>query len=409
MHQIGVSEPAIPSPSAGVRPRLEAIDLWRGVIMLLMALDHTRDFLHHDILQYTATDLTKTSAALFLTRWVTHFCAPVFCFFGGTAAFLSLGRGKTTGEVSRFLITRGVWLIFLELTVVYVGWMFRFDYAIFGGQVIWALGWAMIVLGLLVYLPRWAIATFGVVMIAAHNLSDGVQPEAFGSFAWLWMMLHTGGGVQLAPGHVFFFAYPLVPWLGVMAAGYAFGAVLKRERAERRRIVLWLGVGLTAGFVLLRLSNLYGDPRPWSAQPTALFTLFSFLNCSKYPPSLLYLLMTLGPSLIALAALDRDLGRWARPIIVFGRVPLFFYLLHIPLIHGVAVLFSYLRYGRADWLFIMPPFWGAEAAQAYPPDYGYGLGAVYLIWLGVVLALYLPCRWFADLKQRRRDPWLSYL
>jgi len=194
-----------------------------------------------------------------------------------------------------------------------------------------------------------------------------------------------------------------------MAAGYAFGAVLKRERVERRRIVLWLGVGLTAAFVLLRAVDLYGDPRPWSAQPTALFTLFSFLNCSKYPPSLLYLLMTLGPSLIALAAFDRDLGRWARPIIVFGRVPLFFYLLHIPLIHGVAVLLSYLRYGRADWLFTVPPFWAREAANAYPPDYGYGLGGVYLIWLAVVLALYLPCRWFADLKQRRRDPWLSYL
>jgi len=173
--------------------------------------------------------------------------------------------------------------------------------------------------------------------------------------------------------------------------------------------VLWIGVGLTAAFVLLRAVDLYGDPRPWSAQPTALFTLFSFLNCSKYPPSLLYLLMTLGPSLIALAAFDRDLGRWARPIIVFGRVPLFFYLLHIPLIHGVAVLLSYLRYGRADWLFTVPPFWAREGAHAYPPDYGYGLGGVYLIWFAVVLALYLPCRWFADLKQRRRDPWLSYL
>ena len=214
-------------------------------------------------------------------------------------------------------------------------------------------------------------------------------------------------GFQIAPGYFLFVLYPLVPWIGVMACGYAFGALLRRERVERRRILFWLGLALTMGFVLIRAINLYGDPNPWSPQKNALFTIFSFLNCAKYPPSLLYLLMTLGPAIIALSLFDRDLGRFSRPFILFGRVPLFFYLLHLPLVHGLAVLFAWLRHGYAGGVWLGPP-WGPEITQLYPPNYGYGLLGVYAAWLLVILLLYPLCRWFGDLKQRRRDAWLSY-
>ncbi len=248
----------------------------------------------------------------------------------------------------------------------------------------------MIALAALIHLPLWGVAAFGIVMIAGHNALDPIRPEAFGSWGWLWMVLHVQGPVQISPDYSFFVVYPLIPWIGVMATGYAFGALLQRERAERRRILLWLGLGVTAAFVIIRASNVYGDPRPWSVQKSALFTFFSFIDCAKYPPSLLYLCMTLGPALIALSLFDRDLGKWSRPIIVFGRVPLFFYLLHIPLIHLLAVVFAYLQHGAAG------------------KNHGYGLLGVYAVWLLVILLLYPLCRWFADLKQRRRDAWLSY-
>jgi uncharacterized membrane protein len=376
--------------------------------MVIMALDHTRDFFSKD-LAFDPSDLDKTFPALFLTRWITHYCAPVFIFLAGTGAFLSAARGKSTGELSWFLLTRGLWLVLLELTWVRcLGWQFNFDFHFAMGIVIWAIGWSMVALAALVFLPlRW-VTTAGILMIASHNLFDYVGPEGLGSLGWFWRILHSGGMIVPAGGYRFAVGYPLIPWIGVMAAGYGFGSLLLREPVERRKWLFGLGALLTALFVLLRALNFYGDPDPWSPQRNALFTLFSFLNCHKYPPSLLYLLMTLGPALLALSVLDRGTPRWLKPVLVFGRVPLFYYLVHLPLIHGLAVLASYLHYGQANWWFGNPPE-GPNSPSLRPSDYGYGLPIVYLVWLGVVLALYPVCRWFAEVKRRRRDPWLSYL
>ena len=396
---------AIPVQPIGSRPRLDSIDVLRGLVMVIMAIDHTRDFLSHDLMYFHAVDLTKTHGALFLTRWITHFCASVFCFLAGTGAFLSFRRGKTKGELAQFLLTRGLWLVLLEITIVQFGWMFHFELPN-GGGVIWALGWSMVALAALIYLPLWAIATFGLVMIAGHNLLDPITPEAFGSFSWLWKVLHVPGPIRLGPHWEFFTAYPLVPWIGVMAAGYAFGAIVKLDPPQRRKWLLWLGLGLTAAFVLIRGANVYGDPDPWSVQRSSLFTVLSFINCHKYPPSLLYLLMTLGPALMFLRITDRDLGKYWRPFIVFGRVPLFYYLLHLYLIHAIALLISYARHGGPAGLFYGPV---DDFASKYPADYGFGLVGIYSVWLLVILLLYPLCRWWAELKQRRRDVWLSYL
>jgi uncharacterized membrane protein len=394
------------------RARLYSVDALRGLVMVIMALDHVRDFFHVYAKSFDPLDPSKTWTALFFTRWVTHFCAPTFVFLAGTGAFLSTRRGRTKKELSRFLLTRGLWLILLELTLVRFGWFFNFDYHFLFVQVIWAIGWSMIVLAGLVHLPVRAIAAFGLAMIFLHNALDRIQAADFGSLRWLWVVLHETNIIMPRPGVLFLAAYPLIPWVGVMAAGYAFGELLMLERERRRRILLRLGGACIALFVVLRALNIYGDPLRWSSQPRGTwFTLLSFLNTQKYPPSLLFLLMTLGPSIIALALFDRAGGRepgaLMRPFVVFGRVPMFYYLLHVPLMHLVAVVFSLARYGRADWLFMNWPLPGQPPLE--PQGYGYNLWVVYAVWLGVVVALYPVCRWFAEVKQRRRDAWLSYL
>ncbi|MBA2271277.1 MAG: DUF1624 domain-containing protein [Chthoniobacterales bacterium] len=403
--RLEVTDSAIPVERTKARLRLDSIDVLRGLVMAIMAIDHVRDFLSHDLMYFDPTDLTKTHGTLFLTRWITHFCASVFCFLAGTGAFLSFSRGKTKGELSNFLLTRGLWLVLLEVTVVQFGWLFHFE-APRGAGVIWALGWSMVALSAVVYLPLWAVGAFGIVMIAGHNLLDPIPPSAFGSLGWLWNVLHVPGEIRVTSHWSFFVAYPLIPWIGVMAAGYAFGAIVKLEPTQRRKWLLWLGLGVTAAFVVIRAANVYGDPLPWSPQASPLFTVFSFLNCHKYPPSLLYLLMTLGPPILFLWLLDGEVGKLWRPFIVFGRVPLFFYLLHIYLIHLVALITSYVRHGGPAGLFAGPV---DHHPTLFPADYGFGLAGVYAAWLLVVISLYPLCRWFAELKQRRRDVWLSYL
>ena len=260
----------------------------------------------------------------------------------------------------------------------------------------------MVVLAGLVRLPTWAITTFGIALIVGHNALDGISPESWGRWGWLWRVLHAGGRFEVAPGYTFGAGYPLVPWIGVMAAGYGLGTVFLRESAERRRWLLRLGIGMTLAFVLLRYSNLYGNPQPWSPQNNAVLGLMSFLDCHKYPPSLCYLLMTLGPALIVLGLLERGTPALLKPVLVFGRVPLFYYLLHLPLIHSLSVLAHWISSGRADWLYGNTP--------AKPPaDAGFSLTFVYLAWIAIVLMIYPACHWFADLKRRRSDPWLSYL
>jgi uncharacterized membrane protein len=380
------------------RPRVDSIDLLRGLIMALMLLDHTRDFFSSSALDPRDVD----DPALFLTRWVTHFCASLFIFLAGLSAFLSGTRARTRQEVSLFLFTRGAWLVLLELTVVLFGWTFSPTLNFFVLQVIWAIGWSMIVLAGLIYLPRTGLAALALLMIAGHNLFDAIRAEQLGSFAPLWLLLHESGFVEPVPGIKVLAVYPLVPWIGVMAAGYVCGPVLDFPERQRHRWLVGTGVSFIGLFVVLRALNIYGDPLPWQPSPSWSASILSFINCEKYPPSLLYLAMTLGPGLIALALFERVRGRLASWLITFGRVPFFYYIAHIYLIHVVAVAVVALAGGDLAWLFEDP-------IGTKPRGYGVSLLLIYVLWLGFLVALYPLCRWFAALKQRRHDWWLSYL
>jgi uncharacterized membrane protein len=380
--------------------RLESIDLLRGVVMILMALDHTRDFL--GVPGINPTDPAHTNVPLFFTRWITHFCAPVFFLLTGAGAYVSVRR-KSKGQLSQFLLTRGLWLIFLELTLFRcLGLQFNFDYHTTLLNVLWALGWAMIVLSALVYVPPSLTAVFGLAMIFAHNLLDSVQ-----SSNPIWSILHNCNFILNSRHHSVFIAYPLIPWIAVTAVGYSLGQVYAWTRQRRRAFLLRAGLLATTLFLILRSINVYGDPLRWSMQKSAIFTALSFLNTNKYPPSLLFLLMTLGPALLFLWAVDARTLYFLRPALSFGRVPMFFFLLHIPLIHAVAVLICYVRYGHVHWLFESPTI--AQFPFAPPPGWGFSLPFVYLAWMCIVIALYPLCCWFASVKERRRDAWLSYL
>src|SRR5579863_2037983 len=381
------------------RARIESVDVVRGVIMIIMAIDHVRDFFGTPGIN--VTDPATTTVPLFFTRWITHFCAPVFFLLTGTGAYLSLRR-KSRSELSRFLLTRGLWLIFLELVVVRdLGWQFNFDYRLTLLIVLWGLGWSMIVLSGLVYLPAWAVTSFGLVMIATHNLVDSVD-----SSTWLWSILHSPNILVNNARHTVFELYPLIPWIGVTAAGYGLGQIYSWPSERRRKFLLPLGIGLTVAFVVLRAINVYGDPQPWSAQRSPVFTVLSFLNTTKYPPSLLFLLMTLGPAMLFLWAVDAGTPRSLRPALIVGKVPMFYYLVHVPLIHLIAVAVCYARYGQVHWMFESPSL--GHFPITPPPGWGYSLPVVYLIWAVVVLTLYPLCRWFAGVKKRRSDAWLSY-
>jgi uncharacterized membrane protein len=395
------------APSAAAvaaRQRIESVDVVRGIIMILMALDHVRDFFGS--LAVNPTDLGTSTPGLFLTRWITYICAPVFFLLAGTGAYLALRR-RSRNDLSRFLLTRGLWLILVEIVVVRFAMQFNFDYRVTMLTVIWALAWAMIVLSALVFLPTRAVVAFGVVLIAAHNLLDPIQATAFGSFAPLWSVLHAPGFILPGPEHVVFVAYPLIPWIGVTAVGYGVGAIYRWDADRRKALLMRLGLGLTAAFVVLRAINVYGDPVPWTSQRSPVFTVLSFLNANKYPPSLLFLLMTLGPALLLLRAVDSRTPAFLRPALTIGKVPLFYFLTHFLLIHLLAVVVCYIRYGDAHWMFESPNLGQFPITQ--PPGWPSGLPVVYMIWVGVVVAVYQLCRWFAGVRQRRTDWWLSYL
>ncbi|HEU5042099.1 MAG TPA: heparan-alpha-glucosaminide N-acetyltransferase domain-containing protein, partial [Gemmatimonadales bacterium] len=337
-----VAVPLRAAAATGPRPeRMRGPDILRGAVILLMVIDHVRWFLSDA--RFDPTDPTLTTPGLFFTRWITHFCAPVFMLLAGAGARLSLARGRSRRDLARYLLTRGLWLLLLEVTVARFGWQFNLDYGYTGALVFWALGWSMIALAGLVLLPRGAIAAVAFGMILGHNLFDRVEPAAWGAWSWLWTVLHAPGNVALAPGVQLFVLYPLVPWIGVMAAGYLFGAVLELPAERRDRALVRLGLGLTAAFAGLRLLNGYGDPAPWSSQSSWWRTALSFLNTTKYPASLLFLLMTLGPAIAVLPRLDRLRGPIAEAVRTLGRVPLFFWLLHVPVIHLVALALSLSR------------------------------------------------------------------
>lgn len=393
-----------PGGAATARRRVDAVDALRGVAMVLMALDHTRDYFGNAAA--SPTDLATATAGLFLTRWVTHFCAPVFFLLTGAGAHLALARRSPAG-LARFLGTRGLWLVALEVTGVRLLWQFNADYRVTILNVLWALGWSMVALGALVRLPPGWVGALGVAVVASHNLADGVAPAGFGALAPVWTVLHQPGPLLVTPRATVFLAYPLVPWIGVMAAGYGLGPVFAWPAARRRAVLLRTGAGLTLAFVLLRALNGYGDPQPWAPQRSALFTALSFLNTTKYPPSLLFLLMTLGPALLALRALDGGTPRLLRPALVVGRVPFFYYLLHVALAHTLAVAVCAVRYGAVHWMFESPSLDRFPVTQ--PPGWPAPLPWVYAAWVTVVALAYPCCRWYAGVKARRTDAWLSYL
>jgi uncharacterized membrane protein len=429
-----MSQSVVTAPPA--RARLDGVDAVRGLVMVLMALDHVRDFLQSEA--YRATDLAweHFTPALFLSRLVTHLCAPTFILLAGAGIYLTQRR-KTPEQMVGFLVTRGLWLVLLELTFIRFCWNQGFDSKDFHAAVIWVIGWCMVLMSVMVFLPAPIVAGVGMSIIVLHNLADPVSPERAAelgpAFGPLWRLLHSPGDIPLGDSSTLHVAYVIIPWFGVMCAGYGLGAIFTFDRPRRRLWLTCLGLFLLAAFAAVRGLNGYGDPRPWAVQlhdpttgkhydpseapastlaqfqspppppgsvPDRLYTVMSFVNTTKYPPSLDFLLMTLGTALLLLAAFDRPLGAWAHPLIVFGRVPLFFYVLHLPLIVGCAALVY--AYGHRIG-------WYESLDEARKTGLGVPLWGAYLWWLAVVAILYFPCRWYAGVKARSRNPLLNYL
>jgi uncharacterized membrane protein len=366
--------------------------------MILMAIDHVR--------VYSGVPAGGPTPGVFFTRWITHFVAPAFAFLAGTSMYLHGTKLGSKAALSRFLLTRGLWLVVLELTVIRVAWTFNFDFAHYMmAGVIWMLGWCMVLMAALVHLPLAVNAVAGIAIIALHNVTNffPLGPAVEHSVAsWFWQILYFGGGFQIGPnGPPLYILYVLVPWIGVVMAGYAFGAVMRLPEEQRRPITLRLGVGITLAFILLRTVDVYGDPRPWAGHGA-----LAFLATTKYPASLLFLLMTLGPMFIGISFAERVGGRVASVLATYGRVPMFYYLLHIPLIHAAACVVSVLREGRIDpWLLANHPLIPGKV----PHGYMWSLALLYLVYVVCVATLYVPCRWYAKVKAERRSPWLSYL
>jgi len=384
---------------AGV-PRLDMVDLLRGLVIALMVLDHTRDYFHISAYTFDPTDPARTHVLLYLTRWVTHLCAPTFVFLAGVSVFLQGANGKDKSQLTRFLLSRGAWLIVLELTIISFAFNFALPFLFL--QVIWAIGVSMILLAGLIWLPRAAAAIIGVLIVAGHQLLAPINPADLGALAPLWTLAFKMGPPPIGPG---FIAYPVIPWFGVMCLGYALGPVFVQEPVRRNRMLFQIAITALALFCMLRALNAYGDPAHWRTYPTATATVMSFFNVSKYPPSLLYVLITLGVSMLCMLALQRLRGLLAQVLLAYGRTPLFTYVLHIYVVHGaslvVAMLAGYPASSHANFL--------ADPFRLYQAGFGFNLLVVYVVWLAILVALYPASRWFAEVKRRRREWWLSYL
>ena len=397
-----------PLISTDNKKRIESIDLLRGFAIVFMALDHVRDYFHADYFFYDPTDMQQTNGALFFTRWITHFCAPVFMFLAGTSAFL-VGERKTKKELAAFLLKRGLWLMLLETVVINFGWSFNTSYPLLRLQVIWALGLAMVIMSAVVYLPPKIILAIGLMILFGHNLLDNIHAAGNSFMDILWGQLHERkrfiiGDRLVATG------YPIIPWFGIMALGYCMGSFYKKgmDAALRKKYLLIIGAAAIVLFLLIRGINLYGDMSPWAMQHSPILSICSFLNVTKYPPSLLYSLMTLGPALILLALLEKPLNRFGKIIIVFGRVPLFFYILHIYLIHGLAVIAVVLS-GR-PWTDMISITNLNAKDSPWLQGYGFSLWQTYLVWILVVALLYPLCKWYDKYKTSHKEKWwLSYL
>ncbi|NER05037.1 MAG: DUF1624 domain-containing protein [Okeania sp. SIO3C4] len=383
-------------------PRIISIDILRGLVMVLMTLDHVRTFFSNA--DFNPLDLTQSNIPLFLTRWITHLCAPTFIFLAGIGAYLSLKRGKTKQQLSRFLLLRGLWLVFLDLTVVRFSWRFDLNFTFSAAGVLWAIGCSMIFLAAIIYLPTRTILAIAIFLIVGHNLFDNVQAEQLGNIGWLWAILHERTMIEPISGFRLFILYPLIPWIGVMALGYAFGTLFEMEKERRLQLLRKIGLGMIVAFIIIRATNIYGDPNPWSIQSNFFYTLLSFIDCHKYPPSLLYLLITLGLAILLLYWLEKTKIPYFKPLIILGQQPLFFYVIHIYLIHLTAILFAFSRYG-------IEPFTFSQVGISWKPkEFGYDLPIVYLIWLLITFLLYIICDWLAKYKKKHRGKWwLNYL
>jgi uncharacterized membrane protein len=398
-----LAAPAPPSRLA-VGSRIASLDVLRGLVIALMALDHVRDYLHESGYAYDPLDPSVTTGVLYVTRWVTHFCAPTFVFLAGVSAWLQGAKGKDPARLARFLLTRGLWLVVLEVTVVSFAWSFSIP-LVFPLQVIWAIGWSMVALSALLALPANAVLAIGIAIVAGHNLFDGVQARSLGAWGTAWMLLHERGPLLWNGEVVGIVAYPLVPWFGIMALGYGLGRLFLLP--NRNQALVRLGLGMLALFFVLRALNVYGDPRPWVSQPTAGQTVMAFLDVQKYPPSLLYVCATLGPMLLLVPVFDRLRGPLTGILRTFGSVPLMAYVAHLYTLHLVAIALHAAAGHNLDGMFnsihdifVTPQVF---AGTSFP------LAFVYPAWL-LVLALIFPlCRWWSAVKQRRREWWLSYL
>lgn len=401
---------AVPTGAARMNSgyRVNSIDFLRGLVMVIMALDHARDFFYIEGFTGNPTDLSNTTPALFLSRWITHFCAPVFVFLAGTSIFLQ-GERKSRKELSGFLLKRGLWLILVEIIIMSLILSFDPSFGSIFLQVIWATGISMIVLALMIWLPFPVILATGLVIVLGHNALNLLEAQPGFKPSLGYSLMHQAAFPAFTwKGHTVFILYPFLPWIGVMLLGYCLGKLFRSgvTPAERKKALTVIGFGAIALFLVLRAFNIYGDPLPWSGQKDALFSIFSFVNTQKYPPSLLFVCMTIGPALLFLAWAGEGRNWFARTITVYGRVPFFYYILHFFLIHLLSAVF-YLMRGHSF----------AEGAAGLPnfpfrfamPGEGFSLGITVLLWLGVVIVLYPACKWFGEYKRKSRKWWVSYL
>lgn len=387
--------------------RIESIDLLRGLVMIIMALDHVRDFFHDKAMIEDPTNLATTTPILFFTRWITHFCAPVFVFLAGTSAFFQKAR-KSTKELSRFLISRGLWLLFIEIVVINFAFSFNPEYSLIGLQTIWSIGISMIILGLVIWLPFNVVVMLGLLIVLGHNSLDFTENGPHASPGWWYDLLHLPNQRPLDSQHTVLILYPFLPWSGLMMLGYGFGKFFKSyDGVERRKVLTWLGIGIILFFVVLRATNLYGDAQHWTKQKNFVYTVLSFINCVKYPPSLLYMCMTIGPAILFIAWFGTVRNKLTEAITVYGRVPFFYYVFHFFWIHTLCALLFFTRgHSFADGIHPQP---NGFFVNFLNPGEGYSLGIVYLVWIFVVVTLYPLCKWFSDYKRTHRQWWLSYL
>ena len=387
------------------KKRVSSVDLLRGAVMIIMALDHTRDFFHYDALVNRPLDLNSTTGVLFFTRWITHFCAPVFVFLSGTSAYLQSGR-KSKKELSLFLVTRGLWLILLELTIITFAFTFDINFTTFALEVIWAIGISMVILGVVIWLPFEIILILGLLIVLGHNSLDFYERKQTGQLSAGYNLVHRVGFHSLG-GKQLLILYPFLAWSGLMMLGYCLGKVLRNDDITyRKRFLVITGLSTIALFIILRFINVYGDPFPWSEQATGFRTFLSFINSNKYPPSLFFMAMTIGPALLLLAWWDNVQNAFTKIVSVYGRVPLFYFIVHFFILHLATTIIYFIRgHSYAEGIADQNVF-----TKFVKPGEGFSLTIVYIIWVAVVIVLYPVCKWYDKYKTDHKEKkWLSYL